>query len=312
MMKLRPARVRVPGSTSNLGAGFDCMGLALDVHLAADFEPGGLSLRLERAGTLESLGAGNDDLLMSAFRARLAVHGYDAPAGTLRARSAIPIGRGLGSSAAALVAGAALAESAAGVTPEAIRGAAFAYAAEREGHPDNAAPAVYGGLQAVVRIEGGGAYRPVRLSMSPLLGLAFAAPGASVSTVAARAVLPASVPHVMARRSLARMAALLRGLEGADADLLRTAFADELHVPFRLPLIPGGAAAVAAALAAGAWAVTISGSGSGLFAVCARGAEERIAHEMQSAFEGEGPGSLSFGTAVDEDGLVLLEEPVSA
>ena len=259
---LRPAAVRVPGSTSNLGAGFDCVGLAVDRFLDVAFEPGGAPGHLAVARDDGASTPGGDDLVEAAFRRGLEGRGL-RPSGTLRVASAIPVARGLGSSAAALVAGAALADLAAGAALD--RDGAFARAAAAEGHGDNAAPSAYGGLRAVVPVDGG--LRALPLALSPSVGWAFAAPPVRVATRDARAALPASVPHAVAAGAVARTAALLRGLATADAELLRVGFDDALHAPHRLRLVPGGDEARAAAVEAGAWAATVSGSGSGLLAV---------------------------------------------
>jgi homoserine kinase len=267
---MQALRVTVPCSTSNLGAGFDCIGLALDRHLVATFEPG-TEARLERSGTLAD--AGGTDIVQQLLAER-GIHGR------LVLDSTIPIGKGLGSSAAATVAGLAIAA--------AVKGTLFDYdvalqaAAALEGHPDNAAPSILGGLVAVV----GDAthYRALALHLSEEIRFVFAAPHAIVSTKAARKALPAQVTHAVAAQSVARGIALVEGLAEADADLLRIGFADELHVPYRLGMIPGGSHALQAALDAGAWAVTISGSGSGLIAVCQDGRETQVRDAMASAF----------------------------
>ncbi len=301
--ELRPARVRVPASTSNLGSGFDCIGLAVSRYLDAAYEPGDAPLRIERAGTLSALRAGvEDDVLARAFAARLAAHGVSHARGTIRASSDIPLSRGLGSSAAAVVAGLALADAAAGrlenaAQPEppghspapalalapAPHAEWLALATELEGHPDNAAPAIFGGLVAVAR-DADGAPQAVPLPLSPDVGFAYAAPGAEVSTNAARQALPADVPHDVAARALGRLAALLHGLAVADAELIRVGFTDELHVRYRMPLIPGAPDAMDAARGAGAWAVTISGSGSGLIAACEPARAADVAAAMADAF----------------------------
>ncbi|MBW3534728.1 MAG: homoserine kinase [Gemmatimonadetes bacterium] len=272
---LRPARVRVPGSTSNMGGGFDCVGLALDLFLDAEFEPGDDALRVVREG---GDAPGGDDLLEAAFRRELGIRGF-APAGTLHVKSDIPVARGLGSSAAALVAGSALGALAAG---EALDpGATFAAAAEAEGHGDNAAPSAYGGLLAVV--AAGGAPRALPMDLSPEVGFAFAAPPTRVSTRDARTALPATVSHAEAVAALPRVVALLRGLATADPELIGLGFGDTLHVPHRLRLIPGGEEALAAAVGAGAWGATVSGSGSGLLAVGALDVAPALAEAMRAA-----------------------------
>ncbi|MEB3323620.1 MAG: hypothetical protein VKI81_12420, partial [Synechococcaceae cyanobacterium] len=151
--------VRVPASTSNLGAGFDCLGLALDLWLDARLEDGTGPARY--AGTLAGLDA-TDDLTFALLAER------DALAGRrLVVQSDIPVGKGLGSSAAAIVAGLALARLASGDPLD--RDAIFRGAAQEEGHPDNAGPAVFGGLVL-------SAHRPTQLTLHRDLAIALAIP----------------------------------------------------------------------------------------------------------------------------------------
>jgi homoserine kinase len=298
---LRACAVRVPCSTSNLGAGFDCLGLAFDRYLDAGFEPGGDGLRIERSGTLQALDlAPEDDLFVVAFLGELRRLGAEPVSGSLFARSAIPVGRGLGSSAAAVVAGIALAGAACGRDLD--RDAALAAAAVVEGHPDNAAPALFGGLVAVTYTEHS-TPRAMRLPLSDRIAFVFAAPDATVSTQRARAALPAQVPHSAAVRNVGRVAALLYGLANADPVAVAAGFNDELHVPYRLPLIPGARSAMAAATGAGAWAVTISGSGSGLVAACAPGTEHGVLRAMLDAFGRERAGGDGFVARPDAHGV---------
>lgn len=306
IVELRPARVRVPGSTSNLGAGFDCLGLALDRSLTASFEPGPGPLRLEHTGTLESLRVqADDDLLRKTFVDRAAGAGV-CPTGVLRAESDIPLARGLGSSAAAVVAGLTLADAALGRVPD--HAATFSTAEALEGHPDNVAPALWGGLVVTAR-DADGAPRPMTFPVSEDVGFAYAAPGRELSTAAARASLPGAVPLPVAARGLGRMAALLRGLATADPALLRAGFSDDLHVPHRLALIPGGRAPLDAAVEAGAWAATISGAGSGLIAACPPDDAARVAEAMAASFRAStGPGGVvHFAARPDRAGLRVEE-----
>lgn len=305
---LHECAVRVPCSTSNLGAGFDCLGLAFNRYIEAAFLPGDTPLRIRRAGTLAALDIPlADDILATSFLAELRRRGSHAAGGTLLVTSAVPVGRGLGSSGAAAVAGIALATAACAGTLD--RDDALALAVVAEGHPDNAAPSLFGGLVAVATGVMG-VPRAMRLPLSPTIGWAFAAPDATVSTQQARAALPADVTHGAAVRSAARMAALTYGLANADAAAVASGFDDELHVPYRLPLIPGAADAMAAAASAGAWACTISGSGSGLVAACAAGAEAEVAAAMLDAFRSGGHGGDAFVVAPDAHGVQALEPAI--
>ena len=257
---LRAARIRVPCSTSNLGSGYDTVGLALDRYLDVTFEPernGGL--RLRREGTLAGIPEDDGpDLVASTFTAALEQCGIEAH-GRLVLRSDIPISRGLGSSSVAVLAGFDLARAVRGL--DRADDDAFAVALKHEGHGDNAAPSLYGGLRAVATTADGAVVIGLRLSED--VGFAYAAPAMQLKTSTARDALPHQVPHKTAAASLGRIAALIRGLAEADPELVRIGVKDDLHVPFRLPMIPNAAAAFSAAVDAGAWAVTISGAGVG-------------------------------------------------
>lgn len=288
-------RVTVPASTSNLGAGFDCIGLAFDRYLTVSFEAGGDVVDVLRLGTLAELPADSHDIVADILTARSVF-------GTLTLDSTIPIGKGLGSSAAATVA--ALAIVAAVGQEDFDIDAALEAATALEGHPDNSAPAILGGLVAVVTNDM--RRRALQLHLSEDIGFVFAAPHATVSTKAARRALPEHVAHGVAARMVARTVALVEGLAEGDPELLRIGFEDELHVPYRLGMIPGGAHALDAARAAGAWAATISGSGSGMIAVCAPGDEAPIVQAMCAAFEAAtAQPATGFVVSPDFDGVQI-------
>lgn len=282
--------VRVPASTSNLGSGFDCLGLALDLWLEARLVPGEGAATY--GGTLADIAAA-DDLTHRMLSERDALREH-----RLVVTSEIPIGVGLGSSAAAIVAGLALARLALGDPFD--RDAIFRGAAQEEGHPDNAGPAVYGGLVLA-------AQRPVKLTLHKDLAVAFAVPRMAVSTKEARDLLPASVTRDVAVQQAARSASLVLGLTWGDPDLIDFGMDDRLAVPHRRRLIAGYDAAVEAALAAGAYGVSISGAGSALVAVCARADVVTIAGQMAGALSTVGNAAEPLAARVAVEGLATVD-----
>jgi homoserine kinase len=281
------ARVRVSASTSNLGPGFDVVGLALDLGLEVDARRAGERARVvHREGEARAWPQGEDDLLLQGFERAFRELGGSGGV-ELAARSEIPVGRGLGSSAAAVVAGLLLG---AHFAPRAVpRETLLGWAIELEGHPDNAAPALFGGLQLTCP-RAGAPPRAVALELHPELGFALAWPDAQLETAFARTLLPREVPLAQASDTARRLALVLEGLRRGDPELLGAGEVEHLHVPHRLPHIQGGAQALAAARAAGAHLATISGSGSALFAVTRRDDAERVARAMGEAFRAAGAG----------------------
>jgi len=285
-MELRSLCVRVPASTSNLGAGFDCLGLALDLWLEADLAKG--EGTTSYGGTLEGVTEEEDFLL-------LALGGAVPPGMRLEVHSSIPLSRGVGSSAAARVAGLVLARLALGVPVE--RDAIFSSAQRLEGHPDNAGPAVYGGL---VLIAG----RPTKLRLHQSLGVALALPDQRMSTQAARAMLPPRMSREETVAQASRSAALLLGLTLGDGDLIQYGMDDRVAVPHRKQLVRGYDAAVQAGIDAGAFHVTLSGAGSGMVAVAAKELASDVAQAMANALGSQGNAATAVTPAVVEKGFV--------
>jgi homoserine kinase len=289
--------VQVPGSTSNLGSGFDWVGMAVTRGLrlsARCFEAGdGPAIAMERHGTLAGLDVpAADDLVACGFAAACRAASRGVPGRlAFSVESDIPVSRGLGSSAAAVVAGAAAADGLLelGLGTERL----LAVCAEVEGHPDNVAPALYGGARLVLRQANGG-FLSTALAMHPGLAFVFAVPDLRVETKRARAVLPEALPHATAVQAAARGAALVQGLATADPALLSLGLDDLLHVPFRRPLVQGYDAATAAARAAGAYGATLSGSGPTLVALAAPDRAPAVGHAMVGAWEAAGVSAESF------------------
>jgi len=282
------ARVRVPATSSNLGAGFDCVGIAVDRWLTAtvSLEAQGDGVVIHRAGRLSALTlAPEEDLLARAFSGACAAAGRPVPADvTIDAVSEIPVGCGLGSSAAAIVAGALLADAALGL--DLSRARIVEIASEIEGHPDNVAAAVYGGAVLTLRTPAG--LRTAALAVAPELVFLLAVPPFPSDTRAARAALPKSLPHADAVVAASRAAALVQGLATGDADLLGAGLDDVLHVPYRRARIPGYDAVVAAARAAGAYGATLSGAGSAILAIAQSAQADAVGAAVIAAWRGAG------------------------
>jgi len=274
------ARVRVPASSSNLGAGFDCIGVAVDRWLTATALPAaGNTISIRRRGRLTAVSVVVDeDLLARGFRAA------GGRGGMIDATSDIPVGCGLGSSAAAIVAGVLLADAA--LELNLSRQQVVEIAAAIEGHPDNVAPAVYGGAVLSVRTSSGVVSTP--LSVAAGLELVLAVPPFPSDTKAARALLPKTLPHADAVLAASRAAALVQGLLSGDGALLGAALDDVLHVPFRRARIPGYDAVVAAAQDAGAFGATLSGAGSAIVAIAPRERAAPVGAAMIAAWRAAG------------------------
>ncbi len=265
-------RVRVPATSANLGPGFDSLGLALSLYdvVEAWIDPTGLSIEVtgEGAGTAA---AGESHLVIRAMRETFKILDGQPPGLALRCVNRIPHGRGLGSSAAAIVSGVlaarALTDDGAARLPD---DAVLRLAAGFEGHPDNVAACLLGGL--TVAWSGPDGPRAVRLSPRPaIVPAVFIAPKA-LSTEHARGVLPETVPHADAAANAGRSALLIAALTsdtagdpGASLETLLAATQDRLHQPYRAGVMPETAQLVARLRAAGVPAV-VSGAGPSVLA----------------------------------------------
>ena len=274
--------VVVPCSTSNLGAGFDALGIALGgPDLIVRVTPGGSGLRVARLS-----GAGADSLprdrtnrIIEAAHAAARLAGRDPQslAADLEVHSAIPLRRGLGSSAAAALAGALLADALCdGALGEAC---VLSAAVALEGHPDNVVPSLRGGAQ-VALLDARGAVQSCPVPIAEPLKAALFIPDAELSTSAARAVLPKMVPLADAVHNLARAALFVAALAGGRTDLLAEAMDDRLHQPARSALIPWLPELIAEARAAGAFGAALSGAGTTVVALCGPDNAREVARRL--------------------------------
>lgn len=298
--------VRVPGSTSNLGSGFDAVGVAIDrwLEVTARVRGDASGVVMERAGTLTGLDCRfDDDLVWRGFVAACTALQHTPPASVeFHASSTIPLARGLGSSAAALVAGVILANTVLGGDLDSA--AVIDIAASLEGHPDNVASSVIGGAVLSVR-QGDRGYSSAPIQVHSSLRFVFLVPDFEVRTAAARAVLPATVDFSLAVSAEARAAALVLGLQAGDATMLGLALDDLLHVPFRRALIRGYNTVTRAAIQAGAIGATLSGSGSSIVAVAREDIACSVREAALDAWRGAGVVAESFITAAETSGATL-------
>ena len=254
------AIVRVPATSANVGVGFDCLGIALDLTATFLMTP---AERLEVDGCEERF-RGEDNLVWQSYLEACRELGVEARPLHVTILSPIPLSGGLGSSSACVIAGVAGAMALAGDGFDRAR--ALELACAIEGHPDNVAPALLGGLVSSF-VDEGGLTTSTRMDVAAGLRFVAIAPPYEVRTADARRVLPETVSRETAVWQMGRCVAVVRALETGDAGLLAAACHDRLHEPYRARLIPDYDALRAAALEAGACAFMISGSGSTMLAV---------------------------------------------
>lgn len=271
-------RVRVPASSANLGPGFDTFALALP--LLAEFE---LRPAKTWSVTVEGDGQGippdDENLFVVSARAVAKAAGRELVAQHVTQRSAIPIARGLGSSAAAIVGGAVAANTLLGEPFD--RRTLLRIASEVEGHADNVAAALYGAFTVALPDDGGPF--ATRLVFPRTWRVCLLIPGRPLSTEQARAVLPAQVSRDDAVFNVAHGAALIAAVMRADGALLALAMVDRLHQAARTKLVPALGEIIIAAREAGAFGAALSGAGPSVLAVAPTRLAPRVVAAMEEA-----------------------------
>jgi homoserine kinase len=255
--------VRAPASSANLGPGFDAIGLALDLWNSITIDTEGPAGEVTHLGSEAALLEHAENLTLTTMATMAKEAGRALPDFAMTTETNVPLARGLGSSAAALVAGLVAANHLLdlGLTPTEL----FARAWEIEGHGDNVGAAMFGG--AVLSVPGVHRIVPLWADGEPGFSTVVFIPEATGATWAARAALPNHVPHADAAFNLARAAGLAIGLQHGDPELIAAGMHDRLHEPYRARLFPHLEEMKRAALAAGAWGAALSGAGSTVIAL---------------------------------------------
>jgi homoserine kinase len=296
-----------PGSTSNLGPGFDCLGVAItglgDQVTAVRVNPPGVRVRSVSDPRVPLDALRNTAALAASEVCRRV--GAGALGLELEIVKGLPLAGGLGGSAASAVAGAVAANALLGrpLADEIVLECALEAEVVVAGrHPDNVAPSLYGGAVLVLGVH------PLcyaRLTVHPRLRLVFATPAYGVETSEARRVLPSSVERADAVAQAAALAGLILGLERGDGDLIRRSMVDRIAEPHRIPLYPGYPEAREAALDAGAFGVAVSGAGPTLVAVTAEGSEAEVSAAVTAVYGRLGHPARTHVARVDSQGARL-------
>jgi homoserine kinase len=254
--------IRTPATSANLGPGFDCLGMAVDLYNELWIKP--QEQGQESVISVEGYGgdraASPNNLIYTTYcRAYKEMTGNAAPPVALHCINRIPFARGLGSSSAAIVSGLAVAQILSGKAFD--RDSLLRFAAQADGHPDNVLPALLGGV-VVGFMEPDG--HVVAEKLDPPQGLyAYALiPDYELKTADARAALPATYSRADAVFNMGHLGVLVAALASGNMDFIARGLADRIHEPYRLPLMPGIPQAKEAALEAGALAAVVSGAGS--------------------------------------------------
>jgi homoserine kinase len=300
-------RAVVPATSANLGCAFDCGGLALQLYLSAFFTADEESgLRLEYQGeTANRVPLDESNLVLHALRFAAEELHAPAPQGRVVVQSAIPVGVGLGSSAAAVIAGLLLGTRYAGA--EVASEELLRWAAQIEGHLDNAAAAYHGGL---VFALSSGAERVVTFSTKfpETIRLVIVTPELTVSTHTSRKALPENYTRQDVLHVTQRLAALAATCFSGDFALFPELFDDRLHQPYRQKLVPGMERCLRLRHP-GLLGVAISGSGSSVIAF-AQTHEKEIAETLKQIFAVEGQSTMARITPADNNGAWVSREPV--
>lgn len=305
--------VDVPATTANLGPGFDCLGAALDLNNRFELRvvEGGVDrfdLLIEGSEGAHLRG-GPDNLIYRSAQRVWREAGCEPVGLEARVRLAVPPARGLGSSAAAIVAGLIGANALIGdpLGPEKLLELAIAI----EGHPDNVVPSLLGGLCLTAKTAVPN-WRVMRCEWHSSVQAVVAIPGIRLSTSEARRAMPRSIPIADAVTNLGSLTLLLQGLRTGDGALIHDGMHDRIHEPYRWGLIQGGREVRQAALEAGAWGCVISGAGPSVLALAAEGTAQEVGQAMVAAWEAAGVTSRHAVLGLQHSGSAWTALPGAA
>ena len=281
-MELRQVTVRVPATAANLGPGFDCLGMALGLWNVVRLEVGKPGVSVVGEGS-DTLSREDDNLILRAMHTLFYHVGVVPPTFGLHCKNTIPLARGLGSSAAAVVGGLVAANYLCGQPLE--KDVLLQMAVSLEGHPDNVTPAMLGGLQIVAQDDGHLVTSRVRLPRQ--LSAVVFIPDVPMPSQEARAILPHELNWEQTIYNLGRVALLVNSLAMGKLDHLKVATQDALHQPTRQRVFQSMDRIIQAALAAGANGAFLSGAGSSVVALTLE-RHMTIGYEMAEAAQKSG------------------------
>lgn len=294
--------VKVPASTSNIGPGFDTLGLALDRYLYLAASPGdSLTIAVEGKGK-EHIAGDKTNLVYRGMCALAEQTLEQLPPVCLKLKNEIPASGGLGGSGAAIAGGVFLANHLLRTNLSCDEMLNIAVAVE--GHPDNVSAALMGGL--TVSSFDGGRLRSRSIKIHTPLAVVACSPNFRVLTKQARQILPREIPLKDAVANLENVASLVAAFIEGDIDALRYATADRLHEPYRSSLIPGYDTVKRAALDAGALSFNISGAGPAVFSFATEN-ETKIGESMEKAFAAHGMFSTYEIMTIENEGARIVE-----
>jgi homoserine kinase len=295
--------VRVPASSANLGPGFDALGLALSVYLTCRFRRAeALSIRVEGRDTA-GISTSEDNLIWQTAVTVAKNHSMAMPPIELEISNDIPVGKGLGSSAAALTTGVVIADFLLDLRWKPLR--ILDEAARLEGHPDNVAPCTLGSIVASA-IDSGGVTRAVRLDLPQRFGIGIVVPDFDLPTVKARAVLPAGYSREDAVFNVQRASLLIAALATGSTWAFPAALEDRFHQPYRAPLVPG-LDEILKLRAPGLLGCVLSGAGPSILVFFERGYEP-VCDLVRQIFRFHGHDSDVLFVDIAQCGFEVTEE----